>query len=82
MNTQPDSLEETPSLTELATAAKRADSRAHRRTLVVTISIACAAMVAMLIWSLALKDAADKARVQALIAQEKAGIAREQAGIA
>jgi tetratricopeptide (TPR) repeat protein len=69
MNEQPGSSDSTAaSLDQLATAAKQVELRAHRRTLAVTISIAFVAIVAMSVWSLALRNAAETAREQAQIA--------------
>jgi tetratricopeptide (TPR) repeat protein len=83
MNTHPNSLETTArSLDDLAIVARKAESRAHRRTLVVTMSIAFAAIVAMSFWLVAVRGAAEKARAQAQIASEQAQIASEQAQIA
>ena len=69
MNTVPESLDTTPSLDELAKDAERMERRAHRRTLIVTLSMAGAAILIMSVWMRALTFYVDKGREQARIAQ-------------
>ena len=65
MNTVPKSLDTTPSLRELAKEAERMARQAHRRTLIVTLSIGAAAILTMSVWMLALIFSVEKGREQA-----------------
>jgi tetratricopeptide (TPR) repeat protein len=78
MNTVPESLDATPSLRELAKDAERMERRAHRRTLIVTLSIGAAAMLAMSVWTSALILSENKGREQTRIAQTTLAGAFEQ----
>jgi len=78
MNTTPEPSDTAPSLDELANDAERVERRARRRTLIVTLSIGCAAIVAMSVWMLALTLSVDKGREQARIAQSTlAGVSQQ-----
>src|SRR5262249_39262939 len=69
MNTVPEPLDTAPSLDELAKGVKGVERRARRRTLIVTLSIGFVAILAMMIWSLALRSSVEEAQQQTLITQ-------------